>query len=292
MGQVYSSNQPADSRSAAFTLAQDWSNRVVANREQAERLREEPGDGDHYRPLASMFRADPRRTDDEVLDALLAVAEASDTWVDVGAGAGRFSLPLALHVASVVAVEPSGAMRAEFANLQIEHGITNVDLRDDRWPSDDPNVTDIGDVALISHVAYDIEPIGDFLDTLERSARRECVAILFDDAPSSLFWQIWPAIHGEEQVRLPGGNELIALLEARGANVDASVIPPRGERRRFVFDTEDAAMDWARRRLWLGEQSARLPALREAVADLLVASDGAWTLPDQPRQLMIRWRTP
>lgn len=292
MSQVYSSNRSAESRETALTLAQDWSHRVAANREQAERLREEPGDGDHYRPLASMFRADPHRTDDEVLDALLQIAEASDTWVDVGAGAGRFSLPLALHVESVVAVEPSGAMRSEFANLQIEHGITNIDLRDDRWPSDDPAVTDIGDVALISHVAYDIEPISGFLDTLERAARRECVAILFDSAPSSLFWQVWPAIHGEDQVRLSGGNELIALLEARGASVDASVIAPRGGHRRFIFESEEAAVEWARRRLWLGEQSSRLPALREAVADLLVASDDAWTLPDQPTQLMIRWRTP
>ncbi len=264
---------------------------MIANREQAERLREEQGDGDHYRPLASMFRADPRRSGDEVLDALLAIAEPSDTWIDVGAGAGRFSLPLALQVESVVAIEPSGAMRAEFANLQIEHGITNVDLRDDRWPSDDPAVTDIGDVALISHVAYDIELIGGFLDTLERSARRECVAVLFDHSPSALFWQVWPIIHGEHQVQLPGGSEFIALLEARGASVDASVMEPRGDRQRFVFETVDDAVEWARRRLWLAENSVKLPALRDAVTALLIEHDGGWTLPDQPNQMMIRWRT-
>ena len=238
-----------------------------------------------------MFRADPHRTDDDVLDALLAIARSSDTWIDVGAGAGRFSLPLALYVESVVAIEPSGAMRAEFANLQIEHGITNIDLRDDRWPSDDPVITDVGDVALISHVAYDIEPIGGFLDTLERSARRECVAILFDHSPSAMFWQVWPAIHGEEQVQLPGGNEFTALLKARGASVEASVIQPRGDRQRFVFDAPEAAIEWARRRLWLAENSARLPLLREAVAELLIERDGGWTLPDQPSQLLIRWRT-
>ncbi len=238
-----------------------------------------------------MFRADPHRTDDDVLDALLAIARSSDTWIDVGAGAGRFSLPLALYVESVVAIEPSGAMRAEFANLQIEHGITNIDLRDGRWPTDDPVITDIGDVALISHVAYDIEPIGGFLDTLERSARRECVAILFDHSPSAMFWQVWPAIHGEEQVQLPGGNEFVALLKARGASVEASVIQPRGDRQRFVFDAPEAAIEWARRRLWLAENSARLPLLREAVAELLIERDGGWTLPDQPSQLLIRWRT-
>ena len=288
MSEVYSSNGDR----SATDLTQTWAERVTGNREQAERLREERGDGDHYRPLASMFRADPHRTDDQVLDALLKIARPSDTWIDVGAGAGRFSLPLALHVESVVAVEPSGAMREEFANLQIEHGITNIDLRADRWPSDNPAITDTGDVALISHVAYDIEPIGGFLDTLERSARRECVAILFDNSPSALFWQVWPAIHGEDQVRLPGGNEFVALLNARGADLDVLEIGRGTDRQRFRFDSLEAAMDWARRRLWLAEDSVKLPALRDAVAALLRRQDDAWTLPDQPRQLLIRWRTP
>ncbi len=255
-------------------------------------MREERGDGDHYRSLAAMFRADPHRADDEVLEALLAIAAPSDTWIDVGAGAGRFSLPLALRVQSVIAVEPSAAMRAEFASVQIEHGITNVELRDERWPSDDPRLSDIGDVALISHVAYDIEPIDAFLDTLERSARRECAAVLFDRSPSAMFWQVWPDIHGEEQVQLPGGDDLIALIEARGAQVETAVIAPRGERPRFVFDTLDDAVDWARRRLWLAEDTAKLPTLERSVQALLREVDGGWTLPDRPEQMLIRWSRP
>ena len=290
MSSVYSSSQSAERSASARQLAADWSRRVAGNREQAERLREERGDGDHYRPLASMFRADPHRTDDEVLEALLAIAQASDTWIDVGAGAGRFSLPLALSVQSVIAVEPSGAMREEFANLQIEHGITNVELRKDRWPSDDPGLTDIGDVALISHVGYDIEPIGAFLDTLDRSARRECVALTFDRAPGSLFWQAWPLVHGEKHVQLPGGADLVALLRARGARVDVS--PIAGTTRvRWSFDSFDEAMEWARRRLWLSEQSTKLPRLQDAVRAILVEEDGRWALPDRPTQQLIRWRT-
>lgn len=287
MSEVYSS---ADGSSAA-ELTQDWADRVAANREQAERLREDSDGGDHYRPLASAFRADPRRTGDSALEALLSIAKPEDTWVDVGAGAGRFSLPLALHVRRVIAIEPSPAMRAELANLQIEHGITNVDLRDQRWPSEDPEINGMADVALISHVGYDIEQMGGFLDTMERAATRECVALQFDRSPGSMFWQVWPAIHGEEQVHLPGAVEFIELLEARGAEVEASDLERRGDRQRFVFDEPEAAMDWARRRLWLSENSAKLPALREAVADLLIERDGGWSLPDQPKQMLIRWRT-
>ena len=287
MSEVYSSA----GGSSAAELTQDWADRVAANREQAERLREDSDGGDHYRPLASAFRADPRRSGDSALEALLLIAKPEDTWVDVGAGAGRFSLPLALNVRRVIAIEPSPAMRAELANLQIEHGITNVDLRDQRWPSEDPEISGMADVALISHVGYDIEQMGGFLDTMERAATRECVALQFDRSPGSMFWQIWPVIHGEEQVHLPGAVEFIELLEARGAEVEASDLERRGVRQRFVFDEPEAAMDWARRRLWLSENSAKLPALREAVADLLIERDGGWSLPDQPKQMLIRWRT-
>ena len=272
-------------------MTQAWADRVAANREQAERLREETDGGDHYRPLASAFRADPGRTGDSALEALLAIASAEDTWVDIGAGAGRFSLPLALRVEQVIAIEPSPAMRAELANLQIEHGITNVDVRDQRWPSDDPAISGMADVALISHVGYDIEQIGGFLDTIERAATRECVALQYDRAPGSMFWQVWPAIHGEEHARLPGAKEFIDLLQARGAVVEIGELEPRGDRQRFMFEEPEAAMDWARRRLWLSENSAKVPILREAVAELLIERDGGWSLPDQPTQMLIRWRT-
>ena len=262
----------------------------MGNREQAERLREEPDGGDHYRPIASAFRADPRRSGDVALNALVDMASEDDVWVDVGAGAGRFALPLALHVRRVIAVEPSPAMRAELAQLQTEHGIFNVDICDERWPTDDPALNEIADVALISHVGYDIEPIAEFLDTLDRSARRECVALTFDRAPGSLFWQAWPMVHDEEHVQLPGGEDLVALLRARGAVVDVS--PIAGSTRvRWSFDSFDEALQWGRRRLWLAEDSAKLPRLREAIHAILVEEDGRWTLPERPTQQLIRWRT-
>ena len=275
----------------AARLSQNWAEAVIANREQAERVREQPERGDHYAPLASAFRADPHRRDDATLNALLELALPGDTWLDIGAGAGRFSLPLALHVEQVVAIEPSPAMRAELARMQVEHGIINVEVRDQRWPSDDPQLAGMADVALISHVGYDIEQMGAFLDTMERSATRECVALQFDRSPSSMFWQVWPTLHGEEQAHLPGALELIELLKARGAAVEASDLERRGDRQRFVFAAPDDAMDWARRRLWLAEHSAKVPLLRDAVEELLIERDGGWSLPDQPKQILIRWRT-
>ncbi len=269
---------------AAATRAEAWAAAVRGNREQAERLREEPDAGDHYAPIAAAFRADPRRTDDITLAALQEIAEPDDVWVDVGAGAGRFALALALCVQEVIAIEPSAGMRAEFEEIRAAHGIGNARVIDQRWPTADPPR---GDVAMISHVGYDIEPIGEFLDTMERSAARECVAVMYEQAPGGLFHELWPAIHGEPQVQLPGLAALLELLEARGADVSVN----RSQRRRWRYRSREEAEAFARRRLWLKPDSAKLAKLHEALDELLVSDDNeTLATPTTMTQGIVRWR--
>ena len=269
---------------AAATLAEVWAAAVRGNREQAERLREEPDAGDHYAPIAAAFRADPRRTDDSTLAALQQIAEPDDVWVDVGAGAGRFALALALCVREVIAIEPSAGMRAEFEEIRAQHGIENARVFDQRWPTADPPR---GNVAMIAHVGYDIEPIGELLDTMERSAARECVAVMYEQAPGGLFHELWPAVHGEPQVQLPGLAELLDLLEARGADVSVN----RAQQRRWRYRSREEAESFARRRLWLKPDSAKLSRLHEALDDLLVSADNeTLATPTTMTQGIVRWR--
>ena len=269
---------------SADALAQAWADAVRGNREQAERLRERAADGDHYAPIASVFRADPNRRDDATLNALRDLAQPDDVWIDVGAGAGRFTLALARSVREVIAIEPSAAMRAEFEAVRAEHGIENVRLLDQRWPTANPPR---GDVAMISHVGYDIEPIGAFLDTMEQAARRECVAVMFESAPGGLFHELWPAVHGEAQVALPGLTSLIALLEARGAEISLR----RSQERAWSFASREDAEAAARRRLWLDADSPKISALRAALDDLLTTTeDGLFAAPGAMTQGIVRWR--
>src|SRR5438093_10376383 len=52
---------------------------------------------------------------DPFVRVLTAALHPTDTVLDVGAGAGRYSLPVASMVRRLTAVEPSAAMRARFA---------------------------------------------------------------------------------------------------------------------------------------------------------------------------------
>jgi CTP:molybdopterin cytidylyltransferase MocA/SAM-dependent methyltransferase len=181
-----------------------WAARVRANADQSARCRETPEGGDFYAPVAGVFAVDPRREGDRVLDVLQGLAEPSDRWLDIGAGAGRFALPLALHVREVVALDPSPSMLAGLRDGMARHGIADVVAIEGRWPPADLATAAAmrADVALIAHVGYDIEAIGAFLDAMESAACRLCVAVLSERVPSWPAAPFWPPVHGEARIEL------------------------------------------------------------------------------------------
>jgi hypothetical protein len=190
-----------------------WRRQVRENREQAERFREAPEKQDFYAPTADIFKADPRRKGDRVLETLLSLAKPDETWLDIGAGSGRYALPLAFKIRQLIALDPSRTMLDNLRRGVKEFGIENLSVVEARWPTANPPRAD---VALISNVGYDIEEIGPFLDAMESAARRLCVAVLFDRAPAAQAQFAWPLIHGVQRVPLPALREFLVLQLARG----------------------------------------------------------------------------
>ncbi len=258
---------------AADELIAVWAARVRANREQAERIREVPESGDFYGPVTGLFVADPRRGDDPVLNLLMAIARPGETWLDIGAGAGRFALPLALRAGEVIALDPSEGMLQALRDGMERHSIRNVRPIHARWPMDaGPSSTPSADVVLIAHLGHDVEAIAAFLDAMEGAAGRLCVAVMTERAPSASIGPFWPVVHGEPHVELPAFWEFLAILEARGR--DPSVIFERRQPR--VFDSRPALLAWLRNQLFVATGSAadeRLVA--ELERRMVVADDGS-----------------
>ena len=272
---------PAD---VVAILADGWSARVRANAAQVDRFREAPDGTDFYSTVSRTFVADPAREGDPVLDALIELARPTDIWIDIGAGAGRYALPLAGKVAELVAIDPSASMLEALRAGMTEHGIANIGTVAGRWPPDDELRSIIGpdpvaDVALIAHVGYDVEAIVPFLEGMESAARRLCVAVLMEQSPASVAAPFWPLVHGEARVPLPALPELLELLRARGAR--PAVTRVTGERR--SWPARDELVANLRRQLWTAPGSPADGRLLAAVADRTsVAADGSTTITDSP----------
>lgn len=260
-----------------------WRARVAADKAQVDRSREEADPTDFYAPVANRFRVDPHRTDDATLDALLALARPDDVWLDVGAGGGRYALPLALAVREVIAIDPSPAMLSALGEDAAANGIMNVRVIETRWPMTDPPA---GDVALMAHVGYDIAEIGPFLDALEASARRLCIAVMGESAMATVATLFWKEMHGEPRVRLPALPELLVLLAARGRLPEIRLVdrvPP-------TFDSLDEALSVARRQLWLRPGSAKDTRLTELAREVLTERDGRFAFEWQPTRIgIVSW---
>jgi SAM-dependent methyltransferase len=283
---------PLDARPLdAARIEAGWADRVRANRDQAERLRESTT-GDHYAPISSLFVADPRRTDEPALDMLRAMTAPDESWLDIGAGAGRYALPLAFRVREVIAVEPSPGMRRALRTGIDEHGLTNVRVIAGTWPEamDQLEPLPAADVSLIAHVGYDIDAIGPFLAGMENATRGRCVAILTDRSPASVADPFWPIVHGEARVALPALPDLVALLHARGCETEVV----RVERSPRSFDSVDALASFLRRQLFITEGGDKDRAFRACLPDMIVQRDGAWTLADRPTGAIgiVTWHPP
>ena len=235
-----------------------WAAQVRANRDQVDRVRE-VGDGDFYASTTSLFRADPRRPDedDATLAARRGLARPGERWLDIGAGAGRYALPLALALepdGEVIAVDPSPAMLAGLREDTATHGIGNLRIVEGRWPLAPGTLpSPAADVALIANVGYDIEAICPFVDAMEAAVTRLCVAVMMERTPASVAEPFWPRVHGEPRIPLPALPEFVALLRSRGRDPVVRTV----HREQRSFPDRDTALGFLRRQTWVEPDGAR-----------------------------------
>jgi SAM-dependent methyltransferase len=273
-------------RAAAADALAEWGRRVQENRRQVDRVREVDDGPDFYGPVAARFVADPHRRDDPTLEVLRRMVGPGEHWLDVGAGGGRYALPIALIAKEVVALDVSPGMLGVLRDAAAKHGIGNVRTVQARWPvvenadyirqktqnrgeSEATSSTPTGndnmegfDAALIAHVGYDVEEIGPFLNALEAAATR-CVAILMEKPPASDADALWPEVHGEARATLPSLPEFLALQLARGRLCEVRLVP----RGRLPDLDDEQALAMARRLTWVKPGSAKDRRLQQLVRE-------------------------
>jgi SAM-dependent methyltransferase len=270
-------------RPSAAAALEEWARRVRENREQVDRFREVPDESDFYSSLAPMFQADPRRTDEPVLELLRGLAQPGERWLDIGAGAGRYALPIALRVGQVIALDASEGMLAALQASMAQHGVPNISTVHSRWPTAEPIPVD---VALICHVGYDIESIGPFLAAMEASASRLCLAVLFERRPTAAYDALWPELHGEPRATLPALSEFLVLQAARERSFEVRLV----ERPPVSFAQAEQALQFARRQTWVQPGGQKDAQLQRLVAERLSERDGRFAFDwSSGRVALVSW---
>jgi len=264
-----------------------WNDLVEAEHAQSERMRGAvPPPEDHWRPYAQQFRADPRRTDDALVNRLLEEVEPHHTVIDVGAGGGRLALPLATRCQHVAAVEPSSSMGEVLRQQASDCSIRNVTLVEARW--EDAEV-EAADIVLCAHVLYVVREIESFVRKLETHAKERVLVVLFQAAPQSQTYPLWERIHGEKRIPLPSLPEFQEVLAQLSVDAQVEMLPtqpPRG------FDDHKQALEQLAQRLYLAPGSQQMSELERLLPDLLEDVEGALIIRGSNRlqPALVSWR--
>src|SRR5262245_5314463 len=267
---------------------EDWKQRITRHQAQSTQAREASGitATDMWEPPSLFFKADPRRTDDSEVHRLAREVTPATTLLDVGAGAGRFALPLALRCKHVTAVEPSSSMGETLRHLATEVGIVNVTLVARPWEEAE---VEPADVVLSAHVIYPLEDIGAFVLKLTAHARQQVLMPTFMRPPRARYDPFWRWVHGEDRQALPGAAELMQVLWELGLYPNLEMYAPIPFR---PFQDWQRALDTLRSRLCVTPDSEHDGRLQHAMRELLIETPTGHVMKDLPpgRLALISWR--
>ena len=265
-----------------------WNNRVETHHAQSIRAEKElpKTEGDFWAPMVASFKDDPHRTGDTILNRLSRDLTANITVLDVGGGAGRFALPMALKSRHVTVVEPSASMLEGLAEGMKEAGIDNISAVQQDW--EDARV-EPSDVLVCAHVVYGISDIEPFLRKIDSSTNERVMILIFTETPMGGMTEVWKRVHGEDRIDLPALPELMNVLWEMDIYPDVEMVQTSGPR---SAEDMESALEMLRRIVYVEPGTEKDTRLMEAAKELLIeTSDGLVVKGAKPRrQALVSWK--
>jgi hypothetical protein len=243
-----------------------WQERVEAHDAQSRKVQQEIGwtGGSLFDSNTASWQADPRRTGDPLVERLAAFVSADHTVLDVGGGAGRYALPLALRCRHVTVVEPSEAMVHALQAGAQDAGITNISVVPDTWEA---ARVQPADVVLCANVLYGPEAIVPFVHKLADNARERVLVLLSMQSPLSAYSPIWSFVHGEARIDPPALSELLEVLWEMDIYPDLTMLPAESPQ---TAPNRRVALDLLRRAFYVRAGSPEDARLETTAHELLV----------------------
>ena len=278
---------------ARLTSSETYAAHLDAVQAQNSRIYGPSPTGDPWGGAAArQFRFDPRRELDRNMAVIASYVEPDDVVVDVGGGAGRVCLPLALLCKEVLNIEPSPGMGVEFESLAREAGITNarlvpISLAEAPAPR--------GDIAFTADVTYFVREIAGFIHQLEAAASRRVMITIWSEPPPNRRAKLFQLVYGEEQAALPGQAQLLPVLWDMGILPDVQVLPepPWWENQRPPTREEAVALVLEDRVIKPEDRDRARPLIENHFDELFAPSDAGFVPQwrSDMRELLITWET-
>lgn len=239
---------------------------------------------ERWRRMARRLDAGEGAKADALLDHLLATLDPGMTALDIGAGVGRWTLPLARRVRQVTAVEPLAGMREILRERAAAQGIDNLALVEEPWME---AAVPMHDVAIAAHATYAAADLLAFVRKMETSARRRCVLALRIPAHDGVINELCAALQGQWH---DSPNFIVGYNLLLAAGYYPNVLIEPAVSRHWVDPTLDEAIARARRHLRIAHDD-HLPLIRETLSRRLTPVEGGLRWPDGMRSALVWWES-
>lgn len=222
--------------------------------------------------------------DDPLLRTMRRFVGPATTVLDVGAGPGRLTIPLARRAAGVTAVDPSTGMLRILRRDARRAGVGNVTCVLGAWQ--DVSVLP-ADVALCSFVLPVVPHAGRFLSKMDRAARRRAFLSMSAVSVDMVYDPLWRHFHGAPRRPAPTYLDALAVLDELGIAARAEVVEAPS---RTSWATLDRAVADVREWLLLADAPEVRRELRGLLGGWLVGGRGALRPPGATRCVaVISW---
>ncbi len=169
--------------------------------------------------------------------------------LEIGPGTGAFTLPFARVARQFVAVEPSSDMRTILKKNLDAAGIENVRIIAQPIEAALGNMKEQFDLAFASFSLYNVTAIDAVIRGLIRAAKRT-MALMGTGEPRPWYRELYVRWRGKPPVPPPQLPPFYAVLAEMGIYADVQVYHSSYN---YVFDTEEALVDWWQRYFQLEE---------------------------------------
>ncbi|MBN2240518.1 MAG: class I SAM-dependent methyltransferase [Dehalococcoidales bacterium] len=230
------------------------------------------------------FRRNSAWRPDPLLDFVLENLESHQTFLDIGAGTGRWTIPIAQKAKSVTAIEPSGSMLEMLHEKIDEAGLDNVRIVKGRWEELD---VEPHDIVYCIHGMYETPDFAGFVRKMEQTARERCYLGLRLPPVDGIVNILFREIYGHPY---DSANAVIAWNALYSMGIYANVVVEEGMHNWKDSSLEDA-FDRAKRHLNMGSSTEYNDLIQRTLEERLTFVDGTYIWPDGMRSALLWWNT-
>ena len=228
------------------------------------------------------FRRDSPVRPDPLLDFVLEKLTGVQSFLDIGAGNGRWTIPVAKVARNVTVIEPSNSMLEMLRENVAKARLDNIRILQGRWEETD---IESHDIVSCTHAIYETRDFTAFIRKMEETARERCYLVLrlppHDGIIGELFWKI----HGHPYDS-PNAHLAYNALYSMGIYPNMLV---EEDMHNWKDNTFDEAFSRGKKHLNVEATDEYDDLIRETLTKRLALNDGVYIWPDGMRAILFWW---